>query len=180
MYSHEELIPCVFLPYQKMRSPTGINNHAVPLLNYYHHELKDWITAFQDSDSLSLSTTCPTFTCTSPVSLKAPYVSNTGSQKRLRNHHIMRTSDCLLSKFHCSPSWKCLFPYVATSIWSCSWQHWFQKKCCYWADQNSWHQWMRREKSIRSEKAPSRPLPICSLIYQHAVPYGLAKLKATS
>ena len=79
------------------------------------------------------------FTCTSPVSLKAPYISNTGSQTWLRSRHIMKTSNCLLSKLHCSPSWKPLFPYIPTSIWSCSWQHWFQKKCCYWADKNFWH-----------------------------------------
>lgn len=49
--------PVLFLPRQKVRSPTGSKNHAVPLLNYYHHKLKDWVTAFHDSGSLSLSTT---------------------------------------------------------------------------------------------------------------------------
>jgi len=83
VYSHEELIPFAFLPYQKVRSPTGDNSHAVPLLSYYHHELKNLITAFQDGDLRSLSTTGTTFTCTSPVWLKAPYLSKTGSKQGL-------------------------------------------------------------------------------------------------
>lgn len=146
--------------------------------------IMNWSTGSQLSktvrDSLSLRTIHTTFTCTSSVSIKPPRVSSTGSWTRLRSHRIMRPSDCLLYKLHCSPSWRPLFPYVPRSIWSCSGQHRFQKKFCYWAGQNFWRQWMLREKSVRRQKAPSRPLPTYSLIYQQAVPYGLAKLKATS